>query len=76
MKHNSTATARRFGGALKALAIMCIAGLSLSAQAGIKKVKEGKYTWTLSVSGSTAMIGNGSETECAASSASLRLCVK
>ena len=47
--------------------IAAAVALAFSAQAGIKKVKEGKYTWTLSVSGSTAMIGNGSETECATS---------
>lgn len=52
----------------KLKALVAIAGavaLTFSAQAATKKVKVGKVTWTLSVSGSSAKVGNG--TDCAVS---------
>ncbi len=47
------------------IAIACAAALAFSAQAATKKVKVGKATWTLSVSGKSAQVGNG--TGCAVS---------
>ncbi len=41
------------------IAVAGAVALTFSAQAAIKKVKVGKVTWTLSVSGSSAQVGDG-----------------